>query len=554
MTLVDIDEMKRTLFRVKEAYDYANDIVETVLEPLLILDTGLKVITANRSFYETFRVKSEETEGRYIYDLGSGQWNLPELRQQLQEVLPRQKSFSDFEVSIEFQDIGRRTMVLNAREIRQDVSHAAPASFREKEYDGMILLAIEDITDRKKMEDAQSFLVESGWVASGEDFFESLARYLAESLGMDYVCIDRLEGEGLAAQTVAVYFDGNFEDNVSYTLKDTPCGDVAGKTICTFSKGVRALYPNDVILQDMRAESYVGTTLWSSGGQPIGLIAAISRRPLVDPGLVERMLKMVSVRAAGELERREAEEEIRNLNEHLQRRALELERAYKDMESFSYAASHDLRSPLITMTGLCRIILEDYAEKLDDNGKDLLNRVSNKAKKMETMISDLLAFSRVSTKEIQKSEFSMEALAQKLIEELKSTFSERDVKFDIGKLPSAYGDLSMINQVFVNLLTNAIKFTRTKDTALIEVGGYTENDENVYYVRDNGMGFDMELSDKLFGLFQRLHSSMEAEGTGIGLVIVKNIIEKHGGRVWAEGKPDRGAAFYFTLPRKEEQS
>jgi two-component system, chemotaxis family, CheB/CheR fusion protein len=678
MTVVDINEIKRTLFRVKEAYDYANDIVETVREPLIILGAGMKVITANRSFYETFRVKPEETEGRYIYDLGNGQWNIPDLRQRLQNVLSEKKSFSDYEVSIEFPDIGRRTMILNAREIREDVSHPTPASFREKEYDGMILLAIEDITGRKKMEDAQSFLLESGWVASGEDFFKSLARYLAESLGMDYVCIDRLEGKGLAAQTVAVYFDGNFEDNVSYTLKDTPCGDVVRKTVCTFSKGVRALFPQDVILQDMRAESYVGVTLWSSAGQPIGLIAVIGRKLLGDPGLAEQMLRMVSVRAAGELERRQDEEALRaisdryrsyievtgelgwttdadgkvvedmpswrkytaqtykevegdgwskalhpddlehvfqvwekavrekssyeveyrirrhdgiyrhfmvrgkpvlnedgsvrewvgtciditerkkteealkTLNRELQSTASELKAAYKDLESFSYAASHDLRSPLITMTGLCKIILEDYAEKLDDNGKDLLNRVSNKAKKMEGMISDLLAFSRVSTKEIQRSEFNMEALAQKLIEELKSTLGERDVKFEIGKLPSAYGDLSMINQVLLNLLTNAIKFTQTKDRALIEVGGHAEKGENVYYVRDNGMGFDMQLTNRLFGLFQRIHSEKEIEGSGIGLVIVKNIIEKHGGRVWAEGKPDEGATFYFTLPRKEE--
>jgi two-component system, chemotaxis family, CheB/CheR fusion protein len=556
MTLVDIDEMKRTLFRVKEAYDYANDIVETVREPLLILGAGLKVITANRSFYKTFLVKPEETEGRHIYDLGNGQWNIPALRQQLQDVLPRQKSFSDFEVSTEFPDIGCRTMVLNAREIRENVSHPPPASSWEQEYDGMILLAIEDITARKKIEDAQAFLVESGWVASGEDFFESLARYLAESLGMDYVCIDRLVGEGLTAQTVAVHFDGNFEDNVRYTLKDTPCGDVVGKTICTFSKGVSDLFPQDVILRDMGAESYVGTTLWGSRGQPIGLIAVIGRKPLGDPGLAEEMLRMVSVRAAGELERRQdeealraissryrsyievtgelgwttnaegevvedmpswrkytgqtyedikgrgwskalhpddlehtlqvwekavrgksnyeveyrirrhdgiyrdfmvrgvsvlnedgsvrewvgtciditerkkSEEELKILNMELQSATSELKAAYKDMESFSYVASHDLRSPLITMAGLCKILLEDYAEKLDDNGKDLLNRVGNKATQMERMISDLLAFSRVSTKEIQKSEFNMEALAQKLVEELRPTLGERDVKFE----------------------------------------------------------------------------------------------------------------------------
>jgi two-component system CheB/CheR fusion protein len=550
MALVDITYMKLSLQRIREAYDYANDIVETVREPLLILDTGLKVITANRSFYEDFMVDPEETEGRHISELGNGQWNIPDLMKQLQEVLPEKKSFSDFEVTTTFPAVGYKTMLLNAHEVRKGPSYPAPGSLLEKEYVGMILLAIEDITERKKIEDTQVFLAQSSWVASGEDFFNSLARYLAESLDMDYVCIDRLEGSGLAAQTVAVYFDSTFEDNVSYTLKDTPCGDVVEKTLCTFSKGVRDLFPRDVILQEMLAESYVGTTLLSSAGQPIGLIAVIGRKPLVNPKLAEQMLRIVSARAAGELERRETEEELKALNRELQSTTTELKAAYKDMESFSYAASHDLRAPLLTIEGFSKMVLEDYAEKLDDRGKDLLNRVSNSVKKMDRLITDLLAFSQVSAKEIRKSEFNMEELARKLVAELEPATGGREVNFEIKQLPSAYGDLFMINQVLVNLLTNALKFTQPRDPAMIEVGGHAEKNENIYYVRDNGIGFDMQLSDKLFGLFQRLHPAKEVEGSGIGLVIVKNIIGKHGGRVWAEGKPDEGATFYFTLPRK----
>ncbi|MFZ2197175.1 MAG: ATP-binding protein, partial [Thermodesulfovibrionales bacterium] len=249
--------------------------------------------------------------------------------------------------------------------------------------------------------------------------------------------------------------------------------------------------------------------------------------------------------------RKTAEEKIRKLNEDLQRRALELERAYKDMESFSYAVSHDLKSPLITIEGFSNILLEDYTEKLDDKGKDFLNRINNSVKKMNQLIGDLLSFSRVSTKEILKYDFNMEELAQKLVDELTPTIGERDIKFEIKQMPAAYGDVFMINQVLLNLLSNAIKFTHTRETAMIEAGGYIENNENVYYVHDNGIGFDMKLSDRLFGLFQRIHSSQEVEGTGLGLVIVKNIIEKHGGRVWAEGRPDEGATFYFTLPGKE---
>jgi PAS domain S-box-containing protein len=178
---------------------------------------------------------------------------------------------------------------------------------------GQYRVTLVDITERKLIERTQMFLLNSGWSISGEDFFSALARYLAETLDMDYVCIDRLEGDGLAAKTVAVYFDGKFEDNLVYALKDTPCGDVVGKKICSFPKDVRRLYLRDVALQQMGAECYVGTTLWDSFGKPIGLIAVIGRQPRDSLSLAEAILKLVAIRAAGELERRQAETETKRL-------------------------------------------------------------------------------------------------------------------------------------------------------------------------------------------------------------------------------------------------
>ena len=267
---------------------------------------------------------------------------------------------------------------------------------------------------------------------------------------------------------------------------------------------------------------------------------------------VLRLSAYVLVLGFAVFERKEAEDEIRKLNRDLQRRAAELEASYRDMESFSYSASHDLRSPLIKIHALSRILLKDYADRLDDNGGQLLNRIQDNAKKMEQLISDLLAFSRVSTKEIQKSEINMEELTREVFEELKPSVRNRSVHFMMKGLPSAFGDRSMMRQVFANLLSNAIKFTRPKETAVIEVGGTREGEETVYFVKDNGVGFDMEHADKLFTIFRRLHSQEEFEGTGAGLVIIKRIIEKHGGRVWAEGKPADGAKFCFALPRIDD--
>jgi PAS domain S-box-containing protein len=175
-----------------------------------------------------------------------------------------------------------------------------------------------DITERKQIENILRFLGQCGCTESGEGFFHDLARYLASTLDMDFVCIDRLEEDRLSAETLAVFHNGQFEDNVSYTLKDTPCGDVVGKNVCSFPENVCGLFPNDQVLQDLQAESYLGTTLWSSQGKPIGLIAVIGRQPLEDTRLGESVLQLVAVRAAGELERLQAEEQIKKQMKELQ--------------------------------------------------------------------------------------------------------------------------------------------------------------------------------------------------------------------------------------------
>ncbi len=231
-----------------------------------------------------------------------------------------------------------------------------------------------------------------------------------------------------------------------------------------------------------------------------------------------------------------------------------LERSYKDMESFTYIASHDLRSPLIAISGFSRILQEDYAGILDEKGRDLLSRISSSAKRMSQLIDDILSFSRVSAREVKYSEIDMKKLVCEVFEEMRPAMGEHSIRLEIKDLPQGYGDMPMIRQVFVNFLSNAIKFTRTQTAPAIEVGGFENGKENVYYVRDNGIGFDEKFRDKLFGLFQRLHTSHQFEGTGIGLFMIKRVVEKHGGRVWAEGALKRGATFYFCLPRRESKS
>lgn len=232
----------------------------------------------------------------------------------------------------------------------------------------------------------------------------------------------------------------------------------------------------------------------------------------------------------------------------------QLKAANKELEAFSYSVSHDLRAPLRAIDGFARILLEDHAERLDKEGSRVLNVIGKNVQKMGQLIDDLLAFSRLDRKKIKTSHVDMNQLTKELIEELKADLGERMVNFNIKPLPDSIGDRAMLREVLLNLISNALKFTGKKNPAKIEIHGNIEADENVYYIRDNGAGFNMKYAGKLFKVFQRLHSSTEFKGTGIGLALSRRIIKKHGGRMWAKGAVNKGATFYFSLPKKGENN
>jgi len=260
--------------------------------------------------------------------------------------------------------------------------------------------------------------------------------------------------------------------------------------------------------------------------------------------------------------RRRAEAEIRRYQEGLEEQVKErtarlteanheLEATNKELEAFSYSVSHDLRTPLRAIDGFSRMLLAEHASALDQEGHRLLNVVRDNTLKMSRLIDDILAFSRIGRATLSPVEVNMEAIARATYKELESARAGRSIEFRLGALPKAHADPVMVERIFTNLLDNAIKYTGPTADAIIEVEGHVENNEAVFIVRDNGVGFDMRFVSKLFGVFQRLHRPSEFAGTGIGLSIVKRIVTRHGGRVWAEGKLNHGTTVGFSLPQAE---
>ncbi|MBC7235551.1 MAG: GAF domain-containing protein [Chloroflexi bacterium] len=394
------------------------------------------------------------------------------------------------------------------------------------------------------------------------------------------VCRIAVQESGLSlAWVIAVDADGDRAHNVAHAESDGLYDESVGKGLAAVAQREgRRVVMNDIARDERAApwrEAALQRGILSAVAFPLAISDAIravfclgAREPgffdAEEIGLLDELAMDLAYAlefAERDRERRRAQEELQQTLDTLQslyvemeqrvaQRTAQLQAANQELEAFAYSVSHDLRAPLRAIDGFARILVEEYASRLDEEGRRLLSIVCANVQRMEQLIAAMLALSRVTRAELSFSRVDMTAMARSIYAEVSTPEERARVELRVSPLPEAYGDPHLLRQVWANLLANAIKYSRPKEVPRIEVGGYVQEGMAVYCVRDNGVGFDPTYAHKLFDPFQRLHSAEEFEGLGVGLAIVRRIVQRHGGRAWAEGAPGQGARFYFALPRE----
>jgi PAS domain S-box-containing protein len=502
-----------------EASEFAESVINTVREPLISMDQDLRVVAVSRSFYDFFKVKPEETVGQLIYDLGNKQWDIPKLRELLETILPQKASFDNYEVEHDFATIGLRTMLLNARQIQRT----------SKTNERIILLAIEDITERKEIEAGlEKTRKELVVIKKSADEVSEFAENIINTVREPLLALDQELRVVKVSRSFYEFFKVRPKETVGQLIYD-----LGNKQwdIPKLRELLETILPQKASFDNYEVEHDFAT---------------IGRRTmLLNARQIQRVLgkeRIILLAIEDITERKEIEA-------GLEKTRKELEVANKELEAFSYSVSHDLRAPLRHISGYVELLTTRFQSALSEKGQHYLSSIADSVNQMGKLIDDLLQFSRTGRTDMCRSDSDMNVIVQEVVESLRKDNPDRTIEWIVNKLPSVFCDTAMIRLVWMNLLSNAAKFTRTREKALVEIGAAVETKEVIFFVRDNGAGFEMKYAQKLFGVFQRLHPKEEFEGTGIGLANVNRIVIRHGGRAWAEAELNKGATFYFSIPK-----
>ncbi|MBN1604524.1 MAG: PAS domain S-box protein [Chitinispirillaceae bacterium] len=615
----------------EEARQYAENIADTVRNALLVLDGNLRVRSANRSFYQQFKVTAAETENHLIFELGNGQWDIPDLRRLLEKIILEKITIEDFEVQHRFEQIGERVMRLNARRIQ-----------REQGQPRLILLAIEDITEsfavhhalQKSEKKYHKFVEEINSVIISFDQRGRITFFNRCSEKLFGYCRDEAIGKPFVG-TVIPLVDSSGNDNSDLTEKmisnpekyyeyecETRRRDgsviwiswnakeerdvngavseiiIDGNDITELKKirqrnqeelkrseqrlqralGIETLGvhffdmkntftgANDAFLRmighdrqalergELRSDCVTSAEWMPRTWQAFEELKTTGRFSPYEKELIRpdgsRWWGLFAGTRLGENEAVEFVIDItdRKLGEKaLQRRTEELASSNRSLEAFSYSVSHDLRNPLHTIGSFADFLIDDYSERLDEEGRNYLRRIVSGVKKMQVLIDDMLNLSRLGRQDMKREDTNLSDIVRDYLQELKTTEPARQTEFVIQDNLHAKADKRMTHLALENLLRNAWKFTSKREVTRIEFGSIVKDNQIVYFVRDNGVGFNMQCAGRIFEPFKRVHAENEFAGTGVGLSIVHQVVERHDGKVWAEGETGKGATFYFTI-------
>jgi PAS domain S-box-containing protein len=499
--------------KLRETNEYLNSLFNYANAPIIVWDTSLIITQFNPAFENLSGYSKDDVTGKKI-DMLFNRANLDASLHLIKMAVSGER-WEVVEIEIQRKDGDTRIVLWNSANIL--------------DYDGKTVLATiaqgQDITKRKKAEDEirlqseiLSHMSEAVYLVKMRDGIIVFANSKFESMfGYE-------EGEMI----------GKHVSVVNAPTKKSP-EETASEIMSSLAE--KGLWRGEVL--NIRKD---GTNFWTHANVTI-----------FDHSQFGEVLISVQNDIT---ERKIAETQIKKLNEDLEGRVIQrtqqLEAVNKELEAFSYSVSHDLRAPLRSVHGYTKILLEEYENKLDDEGKRICKIITSSATQMGGLIDDLLSFSRIGRSNLNPTSIDMKKMVRLLYEGM-TTPSERErIQLTIGKLQKSYGDVPLIGQVWVNLLSNAIKYSSKKEISDISIGSHINEGLVTYFVKDNGVGFNIEYASKLFGVFQRLHTEREFEGNGVGLAIVQRIILKHGGKVWAEGEVGKGATFYFSLPIQDK--
>lgn len=538
----DITERKKRELALQDAVRYAESIVDTVSEPLLILDGALRVQSANRSFYSQFQVSSEETQGQLLYQLGNGQWNVPPLRALLEKVLPQNKTVESFEVEADFPSIGRKVLLLNARKLWREGNHAE-----------LILLAIEDITERKQTAIQQAALLELGDrlrdLHNPADMAGVAAGLLGRTLGVVRVGYGTVDA---AEQTITVERDWT-NGQVEHATGSYRFADYGAALASHLKRGEAVVIPD--VAKDAQT---------ADGAENFAMLGV---RALLDVPLVTRGRLAGALHLHDSIPRAWSEEEIRFVRKMLDRTWTAMERARaetereqllaevkrsnEDLAQFAHVVSHDLQAPIRGMKSFSQLLMRAYEGQLDATAQEYLQLIQTSAESMSELIQTLLSYATVGQETMTLDFVPLDTVLETVLTSLRPVIAETGAKIESQSLPGVRGDRVLLQQLLQNLINNAIKYRKPQETPHILVSARSQGDLVIISVKDNGQGIEPRYHQQIFAPLKRLHGP-EIGGTGIGLAICKRIIERHGGRIWVESQAGGGATFFFTLPRNTE--